>query len=112
MDMDRKEKSDRSRPEQRCCKDTEKISQFKILTQCFSEAPKTMYQAEKETGIRIANICRFIDKMRKNGIIRKVYVGKCPMSHRQAGFYTSNQEYFKDDKQLSLFDILWKGGQQ
>ena len=90
-------------------KDTNKIPQFKRLAQCFSEMPKTMYQAERETGIRIANICRFIDKMKKNGIIRKVSSGKCPISHRQAGFYTSNRESFKDDRQLSLFDILWKG---
>ena len=53
--------------------------------------------------------CRFIDKMKKSGIIRKESSGKCPISHRQAGFYTSNREYFKDDRQLSLFDILWKG---
>lgn len=37
-------------------KDTNKIPQFKRLAQCFSEMPKTMYQAERETGIRIANI--------------------------------------------------------
>lgn len=89
-------------------KGTNKISQFKQLAQCFSEKPKTMYQAELETGVRIANICRFIDKMKKNGTIRKVSSGKCPISHRQAGFYTSNREYFKDDRQLSLFEILWK----
>lgn len=53
-------------------KDTNKIPQFKRLAQCFSENPKTMYQAEQETGIRIANICRFIDKMKKNGIIRQM----------------------------------------
>ena len=90
-------------------KGNEKISQLKILAQCFSESPKTMYQAERETGIRIANICRFVDRMKKGDCIRKVYIGRCPISHRKAGFYTSNREYFKDDKQLSLFDILWKG---
>lgn len=86
-----------------------KISQTKLLSECFAESPKTMYQAERETGVRVANICRFIDKMKKNGNIRKVSSGKCPISHRQAGFYTSNREYFKDDKQLSLFELLWKG---
>lgn len=39
-----------------------KISQIKLLSECFAESPKTMYQAERETGVRIANICRFIDK--------------------------------------------------
>lgn len=38
-----------------------KISQIKLLSECFAESPKTMYQAERETGVRIANICRFID---------------------------------------------------
>ena len=60
-------------------------------------------------GVRIANICRFIDKMKKNGNIRKVSSGKCPISHRKAGFYTSNREYFKDDKQPSLFCDFWNG---
>jgi len=89
-------------------KGTNKIPQIKRLAQCFSEKPKTMYQAERETGVRIANICRFIDKMKKSGTIRKVSSGKCPISHRQAGFYTSNREYLKDDMP-SLFEILWKG---
>lgn len=40
-----------------------KISQIKLLSECFAESPKTMYQAERETGVRIANICRFIDKI-------------------------------------------------
>ena len=59
-----------------------KISQIKLLSECFAESPKTMYQAERETGVRIANICRFIDKMKKSGNIRKVSSGKCPISHR------------------------------
>ncbi|WP_276857469.1 hypothetical protein [Bacteroides fluxus] len=86
-----------------------KISQIKLLSECFAKSPKTMYQAERETGVRIANICRFIDKMKKNGNIRKVSSGKCPISHRKAGFYTSNREYFKDDKQPSLFCDFWNG---
>ena len=91
-------------------KDTNKITQIQLLTHCFSEKPKTMYQAEKETGVRIANICRFVDKLKKNGSLRKVSVGRCPISHRQAGFYTSNREYFPEVKEPSLFDWLWKGG--
>lgn len=82
-----------------------KISQIKLLSECFAESPKTMYQAERETGVRIANICRF----KKSGNIRKVSSGKCPISHRKAGFYTSNREYFKDDKQPSLFCDFWNG---
>lgn len=90
-------------------KDKNKPSQIKVLTECFSNEPKTMYQAERETGIRIANICRFIGRMKKRGGIRRVYKDRCPISHRQAGFYTSNQEYFKNDKQPSLFDDFWNG---
>lgn len=91
-------------------KDSKKITQIQLLTQCFSGKPKTMYQAEKETGVRIANICRFVDKLKKKGILRKVSFGKCPISHRQAGFYTSNCDYFPETKEPSLFDLLWKGG--
>ena len=93
-------------------KNTKKITQIQLLTQCFSGKPKTMYQAERETGVRIANICRFVDKLRKEGSLRKVSTGRCPVSHRQAGFYTSNREYFPDAKEPSLFDLLWKGGHQ
>lgn len=91
-------------------KDSKKITQIQLLTQCFSGEPKTMYQAERETGVRIANICRFVYKLKKNGSLRKVSTGRCPISHRQAQFYTSNPEYFNNPKEPSLFDILWKGG--
>lgn len=112
MDIRKKVASSTTNPLNDKGKDTNKNPQIKLLAECFSEKPKTMYQVERETGVRIANICRFIDKMKKSGIIRKVFNGKCPISHRQAGFYTSNREYFKDDKQLSLFDILWKGARR
>lgn len=36
--------------------------QIKLLAECFSEKPKTMYQVEQETGVKNDNISRFIVK--------------------------------------------------
>lgn len=55
-----------------------KISQIKLLSECFAESPKTMYQAERETGVRIANICRFIDKMKKAVISVRYHPANVP----------------------------------
>lgn len=89
-------------------KDKEKITQYKIIFDCFSTVPKTMRQVEAETGLRAPNICWTVFKMKRNGTIQKMSVGRCPISHRKAAFYTTNKDLMRE-KQLSFFDYLWKG---
>ena len=79
-------------------KGKEKITQFQIIYDCFSTVPKTMRQVEAETGVRAPNICWTVFKMKRNGTIQKMSVGRCPISHRKAAFYTTN-------KDLSLIHI-------
>ena len=89
-------------------KGKEKITQFQIIYDCFSTVPKTMRQVEAETGVRAPNICWTVFKMKRNGTIQKMSVGRCPISHRKAAFYTTNKDLMRE-KQLSFFDYLWKG---
>ena len=62
MDIRKKVASSTTNPLNDRNKDTNKNLQIKLLAEYFSEKPKTMYQAEQETGVKIANICRFIVK--------------------------------------------------
>ena len=82
-------------------KGKEKITQFQIIYDCFSTVPKTMRQVEAETGVRAPNICWTVFKMKRNGTIQKMSVGRCPISHRKAAFYTTNKDLMRE-KQLSL----------
>lgn len=91
-----------------CDKGKEKITQFQIIYDCFSTGCKTKRQVEAETGVRAPNICWAVYKMIRSGTIQKTSVGRCPISHRKAAFYTTNKDLMRE-KQLSFFDYLWKG---
>ena len=56
MDTRKKVASSTTNPLNDRNKDTNKNLQIKLLAEYFSEKPKTMYQAEQETGVKIANI--------------------------------------------------------
>ena len=89
-------------------KGKEKITQFQIIYDCFSTGCKTKRQVEAETGVRAPNICWAVYKMIRSGTIQKTSVGRCPIFHRKAAFYTTNKDLMRE-KQLSFFDYLWKG---
>ena len=57
----------------------------------FCEQPKTMLQVSIETEIYRANITRYIAKWRKQGLIKLVKVGLCPISKHRAGFYKAGR---------------------
>lgn len=62
MDIRKKVASSTTNPLNDKGKDTNKNPQIKLLAECFSEKPKTMYQVEQETGVKNDNISRFIVK--------------------------------------------------
>jgi predicted transcriptional regulator of viral defense system len=81
-------------------------TQYQITYQFFKERPKTMLEVSDETGIRRANICRYIDKMRKKGQLELIHRGLCPVTHCRSGFYSTDESLFNksDVQQLNLFD--------
>lgn len=86
---------------------TESQATFDIL---YHGKPMTRYEIAKELGIERANICRYVGQMLKDGIMQVHHVGVCPISHYpNVQFLTSNPALFPKERQLSLFDILWKG---
>jgi hypothetical protein len=87
-------------------KDNHFFNQCKIVYQSFMKSPKTMMQVSIETGILRANICRYVDKMKKEGQIQVVRKGLCPITHCRAGFYSTDKALFTklNVVQLNLFD--------
>lgn len=69
--------------------------QTKRVLKAFSKHPKTMLQVSKETGVRRANICRFIAVWKKQNRIGIAYFGLCPITKARAGFYTIIQKPIK-----------------
>lgn len=92
-------------PKQMQSEDTHFLNQYQIVYQAFKECPKTMLQVSIETGILRANICRYIADMEDKGLIQVIYKSLCPFTNFQAGFYSTDEELFRNvDKQLSLFE--------
>ncbi|MDR3266302.1 MAG: hypothetical protein LBT24_01880 [Tannerella sp.] len=87
-------------------KDNHFSNQCKIVYQSFMERPKTMLQVSIETGILRANICRYVEKMEKEGQIQIVRKGLCPLTHCRAGFYSTDKALFTKPNvvQLNLFE--------
>ena len=66
-------------------KDTHNLPQLQTVRLSFSVRPKTMLEVSQETGIRQANICRYIGKLRKRDQIAVVRYGLCPVSKYRIG---------------------------
>lgn len=60
--------------------------QKKIVLDSFN-IPKTMKMVSVETGIDRANICRYIAKWMKDGIIELVGKSNCRVTGAIAGYY-------------------------
>jgi len=74
----------------------------KVFSSLYRQ-PKTMLMVEVETGIMRSNICRYVDKWRKQNRIEIVRFGICPIS-KSAGvqFLTTNPELFPKSNQTKL----------
>ena len=82
-----------------------KIDQLKAVFQSFFDSPKTMKEADSDSGIMRENICRYVRTFRQSKsivVIRKRY---CLVTKHLANEYTTNPELFPKPTQLSLFDL-------
>ena len=84
-----------------------KVNQILTVFKAFqTDTPKTMLQVSTETGIRRANLCRYLAMFQKQGKIQLLYKTICTISKYRAGYYTTNEKLFKsNDNQLKLFEV-------
>ncbi len=73
-------------------------TQYQTTAAAFYSHPKTMLQVAAETGIRRANICRYVTTLRKYDNIYLIRKGVCPISKCRAGFYTTNKAFIPEPK--------------
>lgn len=90
------------------CKGTDYISQFKTVKETFQE-PMTALMCSRRTGFLQGNIYRYIKLMVDNGEIQKIETKPDPITHNDAGWYTTNKSLWiqREEKQLSL--DFWGG---
>jgi hypothetical protein len=73
--------------------------QFKRLDLEFDKGYFTMKTISIKTGIDRANICRYIQKRRKQNKIYLVQYAKCPITGSNGvGFYTANFDLYNQFK--------------
>lgn len=78
--------------------------QLNVVYNAFFEAPKTMKEVDKETGIMRESICRHVKTLRARNRIALVGYRKCKVTnHNKVGIYTTNPEMFPKSSQLELF---------
>ncbi len=68
-----------------------KLSEYQqVYRAFFSDKPKNALQVSIETGIRRANITRYIGRMKRTDRIAVVYFGMCPITkHSRVQFLTT-----------------------
>ncbi len=83
------------------------LTQKKRVFKAFYERPKTMRQVEENTGVRVANICRFVGDWKESDTIQVVKLGICPIS-KEGGvqFLTTNPDLFPPQTQYNLFEPI------
>jgi hypothetical protein len=82
-----------------------KIDQLKAVFQSFFDSPKTMKEADADSGIMRENITRYVRTFRQNKsivVLRKRY---CNVTKHLANEYTTNPDLFPKPTQLTLFDL-------
>ena len=82
-----------------------KIDQLKAVFQSFFDSPKTMKEADSDSGIMRENICRYVRTFRQSKsivVIRKRY---CMVTKHLANEYSTNPKLFPKPTQLNLFEI-------
>lgn len=79
-----------------------RIDQLNQTFKVFEAEPLTMLQAARLLKIERANICRYVDKLRKAGKISVIKKGRCPITHHEAGFLTTDPKKFPPPIQLQI----------
>lgn len=94
-------------------KNTECIRDKQIVYRYLYEEPRTRAQVADATGIWINSVCLYVGGFLKEGKAKVHHKGICPVKHSHGvEFVTTNPALFPQDRQLSLFDYLWKGGKK
>lgn len=70
--------------------DTKIVSQERKVFLALLGRPLTMLMVSILVGVRRANICRLIDKWRKQGKVRLVKIDYCQISNFKAGYYSTD----------------------
>jgi len=84
-------------------KDTQFNCQFQATYTAFYDGSKTMLEVAFELNILRANICRYVDDLKKSDRIYLVGYRLCSISKHTAGIYTTNPENKPEDNQLKMF---------
>lgn len=72
--------------------DTKFESQYKRVSRALFNRSQTMLMAQEATGVRRANICRIIARLRRENSLYLVEKGFCAVSKARAGYYTTNAD--------------------
>ena len=65
-------------------------NQMLLVFWAFSERPKTMLEVSVETGVRRANICRYVAKWEEDNRIEFIGLALCKVSNWRAGYYQTS----------------------
>lgn len=74
---------------------TTNYQQQKKVFHFFKLMPMTMMQAAVSLNIDRANICRYVSRFRKYGLIECVLIGDCPITNHKAMYLTTDHEIIK-----------------
>ena len=84
--------------------DTHFSTQLRITKEAFFKKPSTMREVEVLTKVLRPHICRFVSLMRENGTIQAIKKGRCSITRRIVGIYSTNPALFLPNPQMSLFN--------
>lgn len=76
-------------PNQNTTKNSYTFRQRQTVLKYFREHTTTMYKCEKDTGVSRPNICRYIARFEKNGLITRLGKAVCPISGQMAYYFTA-----------------------
>lgn len=81
-------------------------TQMQRVYDCFAEKPRTMLDVSIATGILRANICRYVAKWRKAGMIQVHHLAKDIHTRMTCAYLTTDTALFSQPmfNQLNLFD--------
>ena len=75
-------------------KDNHFHRQMKIIYHTFFK-PQSRYMAEYSSGVCRPSICRYVDMLKKRGLIKVHPMGICEISGRRVEFLTTNPKHIK-----------------
>jgi len=83
-------------------KDKKFKTEIQIVQKAFFETPSSMRELEVRTNILRPHICRFIAMMRETGTIQAIKKGRCSITGRIVGIYSTNPNLFLPNPQTKL----------